>query len=213
MVEISSKIEKSVINEMPVVVFPGTIEVIDVPERVDAAVASLRKESVVGFDTETRPSFRKGIVHKVSLLQLSTHNESYLFRLNRIGIPDSLAVFLADESVKKIGLSVKDDFHALRARTDVTPSGFVEIQALCGEMGIEEKGLQKIYALLFGEKISKSQQCSNWEAETLSESQCSYASIDAWACVRIYDYLEELKKNGEYRIIKINNEESNTEER
>lgn len=213
MVEISSKIEKSVINEMPVVVFPGTIEVIDVPERVDAAVASLRKESVVGFDTETRPSFRKGIVHKVSLLQLSTHNESYLFRLNRIGIPDSLAAFLADESVKKIGLSVKDDFHALRARTDVTPSGFVEIQALCGEMGIEEKGLQKIYALLFGEKISKSQQCSNWEAETLSESQCSYASIDAWACVRIYDYLEELKKNGEYRIIKINNEESNTEER
>ncbi len=213
MVEISSKIEKSVINEMPVVVFPGTIEVIDVPERVDAAVASLRKESVVGFDTETRPSFRKGIVHKVSLLQLSTHNESYLFRLNRIGIPDSLAALLADESVKKIGLSVKDDFHALRARTDVTPSGFVEIQALCGEMGIEEKGLQKIYALLFGEKISKSQQCSNWEAETLSESQCSYASIDAWACVRIYDYLEELKKNGEYRIIKINNEESNTEER
>lgn len=213
MVEISSKIEKSVINEMPVVVFPGTIEVIDVPERVDAAVASLRKESVVGFDTETRPSFRKGIVHKVSLLQLSTHNESYLFRLNRIGISDSLAAFLADESVKKIGLSVKDDFHALRARTDVTPSGFVEIQALCGEMGIEEKGLQKIYALLFGEKISKSQQCSNWEAETLSESQCSYASIDAWACVRIYDYLEELKKNGEYRIIKINNEESNTEER
>lgn len=212
MVEISSKIDKTLINGMPVVVFPGTIDVIDVPEKVDAAVAILRKEKIVGFDTETRPSFKKGVSHKVALLQLSTHTHSFLFRLNRIGIPDTLAQFLADGSVLKIGLSVKDDFHALRARTEVTPAGFVEIQTMCGEMGIEEKGLQKIYALLFSEKISKSQQCSNWENDTLSESQQAYASIDAWACVRIYEYLENLKKNGEYRIIKQNNEESNTEE-
>lgn len=213
MVEISSKIDKKVINEMPVVVFPGSIEVIDTLEGAQEAVRYLRKEKAIGFDTETRPSFKKGVHHIIALLQLASHTRSFLFRLNRIGVPDCLADLLSDGSVLKIGLSVKDDFHALKARTSALPAGFVEIQTMCGEMGIEEKGLQKIYALLFGEKISKSQQCSNWENETLSDSQCSYASIDAWSCLKIHDYLEELKKNGEYRIIKVENEESNTEER
>lgn len=211
MVEISNKIDKAEIAALPQVIFPGNIEEIDTLERAEAVISSLRKERVIGFDTETRPSFKKGVHHDVALLQLSTYTDSYLFRLNKIGIPECVAEFLADESIVKIGLSVKDDFHSLRARTEVVPRGFIEIQDLCGRMGIEEKGLQKIYALLFAEKISKSQQLSNWEADTLSESQRAYASIDAWACIRIYDYLEELKRNGEYRIIR-RNEESNTEE-
>jgi ribonuclease D len=112
-----------------------------------------------------------------------------------------------------VGISIKDDFHSLSSRREMKPAGFVELQDLCGGMGIEEKGLQKLYCLLFKERISKNQQLSNWEIDSLTESQRQYAAIDAWACLRIYEYVADLKKSGEYRIIKKYAEESNTEAR
>ena len=213
MIELPNKIEKSDLADKPRVVFEGIIEEIDTEEKAQKAIEILSKEQVVGFDTETRPSFTKGVAHKIALLQLSTDSRGYLFRLNKIGIPDCVADFLANPDIIKVGISIKDDFHSLESRRKFAPAGFVELQELCGGMGIEERGLQKLYGLLFKERISKNQQLSNWEIDSLTENQRQYATIDAWACLRIYNYVSELKETGEYRIIRKDAEECNTEER
>lgn len=210
MIELPDKIDKSELADKPRVVFDGIIEEIDTEEKAQKAIEILSKEKVVGFDTETRPSFTKGVVHKIALLQLSTDKYGYLFRLNKIGIPDCVAEFLSNPEIIKVGISIKDDFHSLSSRRKLQPAGFVELQDLCGGMGIEEKGLQRLYCLLFKERISKNQQLSNWEIDSLTESQRQYAAIDAWACLRIYNYILELKRTGRYRIIKKYAEESNT---
>lgn len=211
MIELPNKIEKSELADKPRVVFNGIIEEIDTEERAQKAIEILRQHKVVGFDTETRPSFSRGQGHKIALLQLSTDDMAYLFRLNKMGIPDCVADFLSDTGIVKVGLSVKDDFNSLASRRVFKPAGFVEIQDMCGSIGIEEKGLQKIYGILFGERISKNQQLSNWEIESLTESQRQYAAVDAWACLRIYRYLTDLKESGDYRIVRKDAEESNTE--
>lgn len=202
MTEIQNSIDKKLIAGLPQIVFYGDIMVIDTLQAAEEAVAELSSESIVGFDTETKPSFKKGVTNKVALLQLSTLHKSYLFRLNLIGIPDCLARFLANPEIRKIGLSIKDDFNMISGRSDVKPQGFVELQEFVPSLGIQEKGLQRIYALLFGRKISKAQQLSNWEAESLTPAQQQYASIDAWACLEIYRYLCDLKRKGNYQIIK-----------
>ena len=213
MIELPNKIDKSELAEKPRVTFDGIVEEIDTEERAKIVIELLSKEKIVGFDTETRPSFTRGVAHKIALLQLSTNTNAYLFRLNKMGIPDCVAEFLSNPDIIKVGISVKDDFHSLSSRRELKPAGFVELQELCDEMGIEEKGLQKLYCLLFKERISKNQQLSNWEIDSLTESQRQYAAIDAWACLKIYHYISELKQNGEYRIIKKYAEESNTEEK
>ena len=182
-------IDKPVINEMPLVTFEGRIHVIDAISRVKSAVTALRKSPIVGFDTETRPSFKRGERHKVSLLQLSTDSDAFLFRLHHTGLPAPLKRFLEDETVIKVGLSTTDDFHQLERLEKLHPAGFVELQQLVKQYAISDMSLQKIYAILFGEKISKNQQLSNWEAPQLSEAQQHYAAIDAWACTRIYRHL------------------------
>jgi len=210
MIELPAKIDKSELADKPRVAFDGIVEEIDTEEKARKAIEILSKEKVVGFDTETRPSFTRGVAHKIALLQLSTQKNAYLFRLNKIGIPDCVADFLSDAGIIKVGISIKDDFHSLSSRREMKPAGFVELQELCGEMGIEEKGLQKLYCLLFNERISKNQQLSNWEIDSLTEGQRQYAAIDAWACLKIYNYVTELKRSGQYRIIKNYAEESNT---
>ena len=213
MIELPNKIEKSFLADKPKVVFDGIIEEIDTEEKAQKAIETLSKEKVVGFDTETRPSFTRGVAHKIALLQLSTQDHGYLFRLNKTGIPDCVADFLSNPDIIKVGISIKDDFHQMASRRQFTPAGFVELQEYCGEMGIEEKGLQKLYGLLFKERISKNQQLSNWEIDSLTESQRQYAAIDAWACLRIYKYVSELKRTGQYSIIREDAEECNTEKR
>ena len=213
MIELPNKIDKSELADKPRVVFDGIVEEIDTEEKAEIAIRTLSNETVVGFDTETRPSFTKGIKHKIALLQLCTEKYGYLFRLNKIDIPDCVVEFLSNPNIIKVGISVKDDFHSLASRRKFEPAGFVELQELCGEMGIEEKGLQKLYCLLFHERISKNQQLSNWEIESLTESQRQYAAVDAWACLRIYRYILELKKTSQYTIIRKDAEECNTEER
>lgn len=180
-------ITKEALSQMPVVTFPGSIVVVDRPENVADAVATLRQAGRIGFDTETRPSFKKGVVFPAALLQLSTADVCYLFRLNMTGIPTDLKKLLEDDTITKIGLSVKDDYRAMR-RLDATlePAGFVEIQTLAHEHKIMESSLQKIYGIMFGARISKGQRLTNWEAPQLTPAQCGYAAIDAWACLRIY---------------------------
>ena len=187
---------------MPKVLFPGRIFVIYTESDAEKAVAYLKDQRIVGVETETRPSFKRGTTHKVALLQISTQDTCFLFRLNRIGMPDSLQEFLMSDTLK-IGLSLKDDFNSLRKRQDMHPDrgNWIELQEYVGKFGIEDRSLQKIYANLFGEKISKNQRLSNWEADVLSEGQKLYAATDAWACVEIYNCLSELESTGNYEII------------
>lgn len=198
MMEFPATIDKQIIREMPVEAFRGKIFVIDSETEAREAVGILGTQPLVGVDTETRPSFRKGMMHKVALLQVATDDECFLFRLNHIGLPDFLEDFLQND-VPKVGLSLKDDFAMLRRRNRKDPreGNWVELQDYVVRFGIMEKSLQKIYALLFGRKISKSQRLSNWEADELSMSQRVYAATDAWACVRIFTYLQNLEKQNQ----------------
>ncbi|MBQ2491228.1 MAG: 3'-5' exonuclease domain-containing protein 2 [Muribaculaceae bacterium] len=188
------RIDKEKIHEMELVHYDGPIYVIDTLSLVRPAVAVLHRQPVVGFDTETRPSFKKGVTHKMALMQLATPEECFLFMVNRIGIPQVLADFLADPQCLKVGLSLRDDFAKLHTVTGVEPQGFVDLQEFVRDYKIGEASLQKIFAILFNKKISKGQQLTNWEIDKLSESQQQYAAIDAWACGKIYKYL----KSGEF---------------
>ncbi len=209
MKQIKNKITKAEIATLPKVLFPGRIFVIYTEADADKAISYLQTQRIVGVDTETRPSFKRGTTHKVALLQISTSDTCFLFRLNQIGMPPSLQEFLMSDTLK-IGLSLKDDFTMLRRRKDVhaEEGNWIELQDYVGRFGIEDRSLQKIFANLFGQKISKSQRLSNWEAETLSEGQMKYAATDAWACVEIYNCLEEMERTGNYELIKVETPET-----
>ena len=182
-------ITKDEIALLPVEEFKERIIVIQTEEDAEKAVRYLSDFDVVGFDTETRPNFRKGSSNKVGLMQISTYEVCFLFRLNIIGIPDSLRDFLLNPAIQKIGLSLKDDFNAIRKRCEIDPLGFIDLQSYVVRFGITDASLQKIYAILFGKKISKGQRLTNWEAEELTINQQKYASLDAWACLLIYEVL------------------------
>ncbi len=183
-------IEKQTVNQMPHVTFMGQIHVIDAISQGKSAVTALRSASIVGFDTETRPCFHRGERHNVALLQLATDDHAFLFRLNKTGIPTPLKQFLEDKSHIKVGLSTPDDFHQLTRCCDIHPAGFIELQELVTRYQITDMSLQKIYAILFQQKISKAQRLSNWEASQLTDAQQRYAAIDAWACLHIYRHLQ-----------------------
>lgn len=187
-----TKISKEQVAELETAVFPGRIIVIQSESEAEKAVSYLEKFELIGFDTETRPSFTKGVVRKIALMQLSTNDTCFLFRLNLIGIPECLIRLLIASDITKIGLSLKDDFAAIRKRIQLEPKGFIELQSFVKKFGIENNGLQRIYAILFGERISKGQRLSNWEADILTEAQQKYAALDAWACLQIYNKLVRL---------------------
>lgn len=212
MKQIRNTITKAEIATMPKVLFEGRIFVIYTEADADKAVEYLKTQQIVGVDTETRPSFKRGTTHKVALLQIATADTCFLFRLNRIGMPASLQDFLMSDTLK-IGLSLKDDFMMLRRRKNMhaEEGNWIELQDYVGRFGIEDRSLQKIYANLFGQKISKNQRLSNWEAETLTEGQMKYAATDAWACVEIYRCLAEMERTGDYEVVKEMKEETSTE--
>ena len=187
------EISKEEIRELPIATFNGEIIVVDKVEDVAKAVDYLKQFKVIGFDTETKPVFRKNVTHKVALMQLSTLDKCFLFRLNLIKYPDELDDLICSRDVLKVGLSLRDDFAALRKRTDCPPLNFIDLQTFVKDYGIKDMSLQKIHAILFNKKIAKNQRLSNWEASTLRESQKMYAAIDAWACLKIYNHLN---KNG-----------------
>lgn len=169
--------------------FPGIIHVIDNPVDSEKAIRYLSRFKRLGFDTETRPSFTRGLLRSVALVQISTFDTCFLFRLNGYGFPQSLIDLLCNPEILKIGLSLKDDFLSMSRLLKFSPEGFVDLQKIVQKYNIEDLSLQKIYAILFQKKISKSQRLTNWEAETLSEAQKKYAALDAWACLKIYEYL------------------------
>lgn len=198
---LKSKYDKSLIKDLPKVLFEGSIHVIISEDAAERAVDYLLTQPVLGFDTETRPNFKKGKgMNKVALLQVATEDMCFLFRLNRIGMPACILRLLGDESVIKVGLSWRDDLLQLNRSKRFVPGTFCELQLLVRQFGIEDQGLQKLYANIFGEKVSKSQRLTNWEMDNLSPSQQRYAATDAWACVRIYNELKRLRESGDYCV-------------
>lgn len=184
-------ITKEELGEMPVTSYPGAITLVDTPTKAHEALRILSAQKMVGFDTETKPSFRKGCRHKVALMQISTGECCYLFRLNKLGICAELKNFLENPEILKIGLSVHDDFNAIRRTEDFDPRGFVDLQDMMRDFDISDISLQKIYAIIFGERISKGQRLTNWEADSLTPAQQAYAALDAWACLKLYRYLTD----------------------
>ena len=182
-------IDKAALAELDCERYTGRIEMVQTPAAAVKAMRYLMDQPIVGFDTETRPNFRKGDNHKVALMQLSTPDICFLIRLNRLGIFPELKEFLESPKVTKIGLSTKDDFHMLNSLAPIEPRGFIELQSLVKDYGIGEASLTKVYALLFGKRISKGQRLTNWEAVELTPAQQHYAALDAYACLRIYNQL------------------------
>ena len=161
----------------------------DDEKQVEAACRDLASSPVLGFDTETRPSFRPGVTFRVSLLQLSTPRRCYLFRLNRMRFEKQLVKLLENKAILKIGADVAGDLRSLRQIRHFRDGGFVDLQALAPQWGIGEKSLRKLSAIVLGRRVSKAQRLSNWEAATLTDKQQLYAATDAWVCTRIYEQL------------------------
>lgn len=196
------KYEKAKIASLPCVLFDGRIVVVVSESEAAKAVDYLLSQDVLGIDTETRPSFRRGTNYKVSLLQVSSREVCFLFRLNHIKMCDPVKRLLEDEGVLKVGLSLHDDIAALKKLREFKPGNFFDLQKHVNEIGIEDLSLQKIYANLFGQKISKAQRLTNWEADILSDKQKGYAATDAWSCIKIYEELKRLEATGEYKLIR-----------
>jgi ribonuclease D len=186
-------ISKEEINELPLGQFEGKIHLIDRLEQVEDAVDYLVSQPMIGFDTETKPSFKKGEFNHVSLLQLSTLDHAFLFRLNKIGFPDSVRNLLEKENQVKIGAAVHDDLKALRKLTQrFYPLSFFDLNDELKKVGFHNVGVRNLSGMVLKIRISKSEQVSNWEAEILTEKQQRYAATDAWACLKIFNILRSL---------------------
>lgn len=188
-----STITKEDIQELPLQQFEGTVTVIEDPDSIDEIVEKLQKNKTLGFDTETKPSFKKGVSHTISLLQLSTENEAFLFRLNRTGFNGALTRLMANAKIKKVGVGIRDDLRGLQQLNKFTPKGFIELQELAPRCGIDVLSLKNLAGILLQIRISKRQRLSNWEADSLTEGQILYAATDAWIALQIYNKMKDLK--------------------
>lgn len=200
---IYNKYDKTEILKLPVVEFQGKIVVVYSEKETRKAVDFLLSQPILGFDTETRPSFKKGSVHKVALMQVSTPEICFLFRLNQSGMTPDVIRLLEDTTVPKIGLSLNDDILSLHRNAEFTPGLFIDLQDHMREIGIEDLSLQKLYANIFGQRISKNQRLTNWEAQILSDRQKIYAATDAWACINLYREYLRLVQTGDYELVVI----------
>ncbi|MBR4801653.1 MAG: 3'-5' exonuclease domain-containing protein 2 [Bacteroidales bacterium] len=176
------------IEQLPMAEFHGEITVVETEDHVyRQALKTLRAEKVIGFDTETKPCFvAKAPKNHMALLQLSTADHAYIFRLQQLGLPDGLANLLSDPSIIKVGAAVRDDIHGLNWYSSFEAGGFADLQTIAEKFGIEEKSVRKMSAIILGIRVSKSQQLSNWESSRLSDAQLRYAAIDAWVCRQMY---------------------------
>lgn len=189
----NKSISKDELESLEVQAFEGETVIIGHQHDINNAVEMLKRSNTIGFDTETRPSFKKGQKHKVALLQLSTNNTAFLFRLNKTGINNELIQLFENPNITKVGVAIKDDIKALQKLKAFTPAGFIDIQDKVKDFNIENFGLKKLAGLLLGFRISKAQQTSNWEADELTDAQIKYAATDAWVSLKIYQKLIELE--------------------
>ncbi len=190
--EFSPDITPEEIAVLPKITFGGEIVLVDNLAKFEEVIGELFKYDFSGLDTETRPSFQKGHQYQVSLLQVFCGGKCYLFRLNMIGFPEALRLWFENDQITKVGLSLRDDIRELRKKKEMEPQALIDLQEIVHDYGIEALSLKKICAIVLGGHISKKQQLSNWEAETLTDKQQIYAATDAWACLEIYNKLKQV---------------------
>lgn len=184
-----NEISKEEVAALELIQYEGPISLIDSMETFEQEIDTIARQPVLGFDTETRPSFKKGKIYPTSLIQLASLDKAWIIRVNRIGYPGPLLNLLSGEIPLKIGLGLQDDLRRLRADFRFEPQGFLDLQSYVQAFRIDEKGLKKISGIVLNRRISKSQQVSNWDADILSEAQLRYAATDAWICLKIYNSL------------------------
>jgi ribonuclease D len=184
-----ANVDNEYISSLPVLSFPGIINIIDHPADFEKIRAILLNEKLLGFDTETKPTFKKGRFHQVALLQLSTRDQAFLFRLNKVHLPEFVIDIFESKDITKVGVALKDDLNGLNKIVPFEPDGFIDLQQFVKQFGIEDNGLKKLVANVLGFRISKKSQTSNWELDELSKEQLEYAATDAWVCRQMYEVL------------------------
>ena len=183
-------ISKEELQALPLLTFQGKIHLIEDHSTANHCLNILSKEAVLGFDTEKKPTFHKGSYHPTALVQLSTDEEAFLFRVNKIGIPPGLISIFEDKEIKKVGVSIRDDVQELLKVTEFDPDGFVELIDITQSIGIKNSGVRNLSGIFLQQRVSKNQQTSNWENETLTKAQQLYAAADAWVPYTIYTMLD-----------------------
>jgi len=187
--EFFKAVEDEYVRSLPVMSFPGIINVIDHAADFEKIKHVLLEENLLGFDTETKPSFKKGRYHQVALLQLSTRDQAFLIRLNKVHLPKFIIDIFENREITKVGVALKDDLNGLKKVMPFEPLGFIDLQLFVKQFGIEDNGLKKLVANILGFRISKKSQTSNWELEDLTHEQLEYAATDAWVCRKMYEVL------------------------
>lgn len=187
--EFQHSIDADVIKDLPVAGFEGRVVVVNNHDKLLKACEHLLEQSIIGFDTETRPSFKAGVSYNVSLIQLSTADTCYLIRLNSVPMERPLMKILESRHILKVGVDVQGDIRNLNKIRHFRAGGFVELQKEVEAFGIEDKSLRKMAAIILGVGVSKAQRLSNWEAKELTAAQLRYAATDAWICLEMYKKL------------------------
>lgn len=190
-------ISEEEIEVLPRKLFHGSIVVVETDEALALAVDDLKNHNIIGFDTETRPSFTKGVSYPMALLQLSTRTVAYLIRLNKVNISQGLIDVLQSKTILKIGAALADDVRGLQKLHSFIPDGYVDLQKIVYRWGVEDKSVKKMAAIFLGIKMSKAQRLSNWQAVNLTESQMDYAAMDAWVCGEIFRLLISIEPKDE----------------
>jgi ribonuclease D len=186
-----SEISKEEVADLDLIQYDGPIKLIETEESFLEEIPHIREQSILGFDTETRPSFKKGVIYPTALIQISALNQAWILRVSRMGYPPELLEVLTRDDILKVGLGLNDDLRRLKADFQFEPGGFLDLQQYVTAFRIEEKGLKKLSGIVLGHRISKAQQVSNWDADLLTEAQLRYAATDAWICLKIYNRLRK----------------------
>ena len=186
-----SEISKEEVADLDLIQYNGPIKLINTEESFLKEIPHIREQTILGFDTETRPSFKKGVVYPTALIQISALDQAWLLRVSRMGYPPELLEVLTRDDILKVGLGLNDDLRRLKADFQFEPGGFLDLQQYVAAFRIEEKGLKKLSGIVLGHRISKAQQVSNWDADLLTEAQLRYAATDAWICLKIYNRLRK----------------------
>ncbi|WP_233145461.1 3'-5' exonuclease [Labilibacter marinus] len=201
---IKNKITNEELNELPLQHYTGEIVVVEDANGVTQVMKEINGETILGFDTETRPSFKKGKTNFISLIQLTTEKSTFLIRTNKTGVTQELVDLLRDENVKKVGVGIRDDIRGLQKIEAFEPGGFVELQTMAVDKGLKDFSLKKLAGILLEFRVSKRQRLSNWEADELSQGQMIYAATDSWVALEIFKKLNILDKG---QIIDVEPEE------
>jgi len=178
------------LNLLPLKAFDGKVSLITEAAKLSIVLREIEKHDVVGFDTETRPSFKRGQVYKVALLQLAIPNKVFLIRMHETGLPEEIVSIFQNPDIIKAGVAIHDDIKALQKINKFQPVSFIDLSTMAKASGLQVESVKKLAGLLLGFRISKSAQTSNWEAPTLTEKQLEYAATDAWVCLEIYQHLK-----------------------